>query len=229
MLLKCRKAFWGVRTSYSLRFCATAKALLGHGRGGTGYITGLARRPARTFQRIGFLNSPDHQGNSAFVTTCRVVMLKKSFIVAAVLLAGCASSNLTTGSSGGHIPGSSRIAVHRDTSFMYMAVDARLDLNGERVASLGRGDGYLGDVKPGKTVLTTDAWSSPGRYSITFDARPDTDYLFEISPRSDSMAIGMLGGIVGLAAEASVSDNSGSFQIDLKSVDAPNPPSRKRM
>src|SRR5262249_6412497 len=85
----------------------------------------------------------------------------------------------------------------------------------ENVASLWRDEVFTGNFQPGKTIISTDCWSSPGRFSFVLNTKPDMRYAFELSPRGDSMLIGMAGGIVGLAAEAAVSENSGAFQIML--------------
>ncbi len=133
------------------------------------------------------------------------------------LLGGCAGSSGVDYTSRQDAvplaPGKARITVVRNGSLMYLAVDARLDINGERMAALGRGEGYTGNFRPGKTVLTTEAWSAPGRFTISVETKPNHDYVFEISPRGDGAATGMLFGVAGMAAEASVSEQSGPFQI----------------
>ncbi|MDX2027197.1 MAG: hypothetical protein SFW62_01025 [Alphaproteobacteria bacterium] len=115
------------------------------------------------------------------------------------------------------VSGKSRLVIYRDTDMTYMGVTARVEVNGQKVAELWRGDAYATNVAPGPVTIAADAWSSPGRYSITLKALPDMDYTLEISPRGP-LASGVLLGVGGMALDSAVNENSGSFQIAIKDV-----------
>lgn len=108
----------------------------------------------------------------------------------------------------------SRITVYRTDALYYALASAHIDINGTRVASLVHGEVYTGNFRPGSTILSTDVWGAPGRFSITFNALPGVSYLFEISPNNNNNAITeSLFGPVGSLIRSSVKENSGPFQI----------------
>jgi hypothetical protein len=112
------------------------------------------------------------------------------------------------------VPGKTRLVIYRDEDMAYMGVSARIDMNGQRIAELWRGDVYVANVPPGKITLTADAWSTAGHYSATLDAQPDTTYTFEVTPRAE--AAYLLGGLPAMAADYAVNENSGAFSIAVK-------------
>ena len=102
-------------------------------------------------------------------------------------------------------PGKSKIDIYRTEDALYLGVEARVEINGERVAELWRGESFSADYDPGRYVITTDAWSTfGGEYKYVLSAEPDTEYLLEISPRGSWMKP------VGL--------NEAAFKITLKKV-----------
>jgi hypothetical protein len=57
-------------------------------------------------------------------------------------------------------------------------------------------------------------WSSPGRYSVRFNAEPGKKYSFVLSPRGEQFAAQAVGGLVGLAVDTSMNgDASCAFKI----------------
>ncbi|MFA4995059.1 MAG: hypothetical protein WC521_07140 [Bdellovibrionales bacterium] len=136
-------------------------------------------------------------------------------------LVGCAGSapvNLQEGIDRVPVEASkSRITVYRTDAMYAFAASANVDINGARVASLGRGEAFTGNFRPGSTILSTDVWGAPGHFSITFNALPGASYLFEISPNNnnDAMTVSLFGP-VGYLIGASVKENSGPFQITPK-------------
>jgi len=131
-----------------------------------------------------------------------------------VLLAGCASGGTTpSGSANAAVmhataPGQATISITRSDELMYLAAPATVELNGAKIASIGRGESYTGGVAPGPAVLSVSAWSSPGASNQRFTAVPGKTYRFVISPRGDNFAAGMVGGFVGQAIEG-----GGAFEI----------------
>ena len=109
--------------------------------------------------------------------------------------------------------GKTRIIVSRSTDLLYLGAASRLWVNGQQIRSLSRGDKTSVDVDPGRVTITTDAATSPGRFTIFLNVEPNKEYQFEVSPRTESYAPMVLFGFLGAAADASVNQNSGSFQI----------------
>ncbi|MFA5593266.1 MAG: hypothetical protein WC989_08135 [Micavibrio sp.] len=111
-----------------------------------------------------------------------------------------------------------RIIVTRNTSLLYLAGAADVRSNGEKIASLGRGGSVVHDVSKGQNTLSVSTPTAPGQFTVNFKAEPKKTYYFEISPRSGNV-MGAYGlGMIGDAINASVSEQSGYFQIDLKDV-----------
>ena len=111
-----------------------------------------------------------------------------------------------------------RIIITRSSGLLYFALSARLEINGQRVASLKTGETYSGLFDAGKISIATDHWSSPGKFMIDLNGEPGAEYCFELSPRGDSFLPGALFGVVGLAVDASVNSNAGLFKIVIIDV-----------
>jgi hypothetical protein len=82
-----------------------------------------------------------------------------------------------------------------------MAASAAVELNGTKIASLSSGETYTGPVAPGPAVVTVSAWQSPGKSSYSFTVHPGKSYRLEVTPRDESFAATMVGGVVGAAIE----------------------------
>lgn len=137
------------------------------------------------------------------------------------VLSGCATTHPRVIQSPSTIlvpPGKAKLVITRNTDALFMGVQARIDVNGERVAELWRGESYAGVVQPGSIVLATDAWSTPGNFRAHFTAEADKEYTFEISPRGGHMATLTFFGIIGAAVDASIDENTGPFSIYLKEI-----------
>ena len=65
------------------------------------------------------------------------------------------------------------------------------------------------------TTLTVSHWSSPGQYTLRFNAEANKRYAFQISPRSEQMLAGMAVGLVGVFADTAINgaEQSGTFRI----------------
>lgn len=111
-----------------------------------------------------------------------------------------------------------RIVVTRDTSMLYLAAAVDVRSNGFKIASLGRGGSVIHDIPKGNNVLTVSTLGAFGQFSINFDAKPRKTYEFVVSPRGEALGIGTAFGMAGDAINASISDQSGYFQVNPKGI-----------
>lgn len=114
--------------------------------------------------------------------------------------------------------GKARIVVTRDSSLLYLAAAVDVRSNGEKIASLGRGGSIVHDIPKGENTLSVSTPTAPGQFVVTFKAEPKKVYNFEISPRASNIMGGYGLGLLGDAIHASVSEQSGYFQIVLKDI-----------
>lgn len=136
-------------------------------------------------------------------------------------ISGCATTHPGVVQSPSSIqapPGKAKVVITRNTDALFLGVQARIDVSGDRVAELWRGESYTGVLQPGKVILSTDAWSTPGRFMAHFNAEPDKEYVFEISPRGGHYATLVFFGIVGSAVDSAIDENTGPFAITLKEI-----------
>ncbi|WP_257166001.1 hypothetical protein [Bradyrhizobium sp. SRS-191] len=104
--------------------------------------------------------------------------------------------------------GDATVEITRTTDFLYLGVNATVEINGAKVASLGRGESYSGPLPPGDTTIVVSAWSSPGSSNIHFDAEPGKAYRMVVGPRGNNFGASMVGGLIGAAIEG-----GGAFEI----------------
>jgi hypothetical protein len=98
-------------------------------------------------------------------------------------------------------PGQASLTITRSSSMLFTAASATVELNGTKIASLSSGESYTGPVAPGPVVVTVSAWQSPGKSSYSFTVQPGKPYRLEVSPRDESLAVTLIGGVVGAAIE----------------------------
>lgn len=136
--------------------------------------------------------------------------------------AGCAThSGVVKSPSSVFVPpGKVRLIVTRNTEALFLGVQASVDVNGERAAELWRGESYAVALEPGKVILSTNAWSTSGRFVSHFTAEADREYVFEIAPRGGHFATLSFFGVVGGAVHAAIDENTGPFSIYLKETRA---------
>ena len=123
------------------------------------------------------------------------------------LLAGCVTDGaapLATPVA----PGQASITITRSSDLLFVAAPAYVELNGSRIASLGRGETYSGGVPPGSATLTVSTWSTPGATSYQFNIEPGKSYRFTVSPRGENFGASMAAGLVGQAIEG-----GGAFKV----------------
>jgi len=102
-----------------------------------------------------------------------------------------------------HVQDQARIIVNRNTDFLYLALSARVFVDGRQIGELSRGETISTDVNPGRVTVTTDTAISSGRYSVSLNAEQNAEYQFEVSPF----------GALGSAAAGSANKNNGLFKI----------------
>lgn len=71
------------------------------------------------------------------------------------------------------------------------------------------------DVKAGSNVLKVSTPTAFGQFVVRFDAKPQEVYNFTVSPKSDALLLGSAFGMAGDAVNATISDTSGYFQLEL--------------
>jgi hypothetical protein len=104
--------------------------------------------------------------------------------------------------------GKTAVSITRSTDMLYFGSSASVEINGVKVASLGRGETYAADIAPGPTVVSVSSWSSPGVSSYSFSAQRGKTYQLAVKPRGGNFAAAMVGGLVGQAVEG-----HGQFEI----------------
>lgn len=112
--------------------------------------------------------------------------------------------------------GKARVVITRDSSLLYLAAAADVRSNGIKIASLGRGGSIIQDLAKGQNTLSVSTPTASGQFVVSFNAKAGKTYNFEVSPRSGALVTGSAWGMMGDAIHASVSEQSGYFQIDLK-------------
>lgn len=106
-----------------------------------------------------------------------------------------------------------RLMISRTNDLLYMAAAAAVAVNGQKIASLGRGGSVVYDVPKGENTLVVKTFGAFGDYVETFDAKAGKTYHYEVSPRSDAMWPSMAFGMIGDAVNAKNNENTGYFKI----------------
>jgi hypothetical protein len=134
-------------------------------------------------------------------------------IMLLLALAGCVTDG-SVASGSPVAPGQASITISRPNGWYGAAVSVDIDANGARIASLAAGGSYTGPVSRGPVTLTATSWSSPGRYTVRFNAEPGKRYAFAVSARNDQIVATAVAGVIGLAADTAINgETSGAFQI----------------
>ena len=106
------------------------------------------------------------------------------------------------------------VTITRESAYYASAVPVDLDVNGARIASIPNGGSYSGPLPEGPVTMSATSWSSPGRFTIRFNAQAGKRYAFELSPRGEQVFATVAFGMVGLAADTIAHDEtSGAFKI----------------
>ena len=128
-------------------------------------------------------------------------------------LAGCVTNDTTPTVLS--VPrGQASVTIDRPNGWYGAAVPVDIDANGVRLASIAAGGSFTGPVPRGPVVLTATSWSSPGRYTIRFNAEAGRQYAFEVSARDEQVVAGVAFGLVGVLADTAIhEETSGAFKI----------------
>jgi hypothetical protein len=70
------------------------------------------------------------------------------------------------------------------------------------------------DVNAGGHQIQADMWDSPGKCTITVNLSPQTEYFFEVKPRSGNLIGALAGGLAGAAIESAGKTCGGAFSIE---------------
>lgn len=135
-----------------------------------------------------------------------------------LMLSACGTTTTVTSEQlANPIPkGYARLIVERDKSLLYAGGAATIRVNGEQIASLGVGGSVAHDVKVGTIIMEASTPTAPGRFVMRFDAAPGKTYNLLVSPRDGQLLFGAAFGLIGDTINASVSEQSGYFQIAPK-------------
>ena len=106
-----------------------------------------------------------------------------------------------------------RLMISRTTDLLYLAAAADVAVNGQKIASLGRGGSVVYDVPKGKNNIVVKTFGAFGQYSQIFDTEARKTYHFEISPNSSAMWPSAAFGLIVDAINAQVNENTGYFKI----------------
>jgi len=139
-------------------------------------------------------------------------------LLVVLLLTGCVSAPpMKTPPTSSVVGDKARIILTRSTDFLYLALDARVFVNGSVVSALPRGGSTYTDVPSGPVTISVDHPTAPGMFTISFVTKAGNSYGATVSPRDESFGVGAMFGAAGLAVEASP-NNGGLFRVDLVSV-----------
>lgn len=147
-------------------------------------------------------------------------------LLSILLISGCASPGPARHAVSKSPPehGMARVIVERSSDFIYLALSARVKVNGIALGELSRGDEASIDVRPGRTIVSVDTATAPGTFSVSFRAQPNHEYTMEVSPRSGSVLPDALFGYAGAFVDSAINEESGPFQITEKGEKTLTPP-----
>jgi len=110
--------------------------------------------------------------------------------------------------------GQASVTISRPNGWYGAVVAVDIQANGVKFASIPAGGSFTGPVPPGPVTLTATSWSSPGRYTIRFNAVAGRQYAFEVSGRDEQVVAGVAFGLIGVMADTVINEEtSGAFKI----------------
>ena len=132
--------------------------------------------------------------------------MRRLFALSLLLLSACGSV-LTVTEDPPPKPGMGQIVFRRIGNATILPGNAKIEINGERIASLGAHERQVTDIKPGHTVVSvSDSLFSFGRYTIEFEAAAGKTYLFNIAVRGDMI-------VQALSPDYKITEATGTFKI----------------
>lgn len=136
-----------------------------------------------------------------------------------LLLSSCASPRIEKNQNLINDKDAATIIIKRSDDILFLGVPARVKINGEEVADLWRSETYDGKFPPGKTVISVDAWSTPGEFVMDMDTTPNKTYRLTIYPRGDHYTVLTLFGPLGALVNANLQKNTGPFAVGIEKMD----------
>lgn len=98
----------------------------------------------------------------------------------------------------------------------------RARMDGETIGYVDHQGFNVFDVDPGAHLLQTDITDSVGACSLNFEAVAGKTHYFELTPRQNSLAAGMMFGFVGQAVESASKACGGAVEVTEKSERSAN-------
>ncbi len=107
-----------------------------------------------------------------------------------------------------------RISANKsETDSLYSEFSARVYVNGKRIGVMAPGDVLFTDVSQGATNIKVDNRLMPGKYSLSINVKPNTEYKFDVSARPETNAPGKLFGIFDKGTYDKSNNNTGLFKV----------------
>jgi|GEM_PF-4751081 len=100
-------------------------------------------------------------------------------------------------------------------------VSARVEINGRRVAELGKGETSHVFIEPGQTIIKIDSSYSPGQFSVSFTTEKGAEYRFEIFDGVAKVDAERVFGSPPKVADGKVLESGGVLKATLASVQPP--------
>ena len=149
--------------------------------------------------------------------TARTLGALAFLCLASAMLAGCVTDQSATASAApaAIAAGQAVVTITRTDSYQAAGLSVEVTANGAKFASVDNGATFTGGINPGPVTLTVSHWSSPGQYTVRFNAEAGKRYAFQISPRSEQMLAGIAVGFAGVLADTAINgaEQSGTFKI----------------
>jgi hypothetical protein len=153
--------------------------------------------------------------------TARTLGALAFLCLASATLAGCVTDQSAAAPAANAAPaaaiaaGQAIVTITRTDSFQAAGLSVEVTANGAKFASVDNGATFTGGINPGPVTLTVSHWSSPGQYTVRFNAEAGKRYAFQISPRSEQMLAGIAVGFAGVLADTAINgaEQSGTFKI----------------
>ena len=151
----------------------------------------------------------------------RNIIGKLIVVFSALCLVSCAqTSNITQNVYNKETiaPENVRLIFNRKQTFLYMGIDARVEVNGTVVTKLANGSSFFYDVPAGRTNIKVYGFMDPGQFSLDLTLSKLKIYEFLIQPRAASFLPAVAFGLLGSAADAAINEKSGYFQISIRKI-----------
>lgn len=105
-------------------------------------------------------------------------------------------------------------------------IKARIEVNGKRIAEIGKGESGEVLIEPGRTLIKIDSSYAPGQMTFSFMGEKGGEYRFDVFDSIDKMDAEHLFGAPPKAANGEVLESSGLLKATLFSAKLPASPSK---